>query len=364
MTTASEDAIVDLLERAAEQATAGDVAGAGALAAEAAALQPSGDPDRLDTFVFAAQLLDSAGQHEAAADAWAAAALEPQDDAGRARALTAEGESSRLAGQWGRAVDSHRLALTLAESTLGESVETASIAQNLAMVFKYTGRFDDAEVLYLRALAIAEAAGEHRLVAVICHNLGGLAHARGDHAIGIPWARRSIEVRATLDDPVALATDRGALAGLLIDAGEIDEAAVLLRTARDVFVAHLGDGHHEVAVVDGNLATIALRTGDLHAAEHHARAALAGKERHLGPQHPELAVTLTTLGTIRRRLGDAAAAVKLHRRALDLLAPSVEPGHPLLAAIEENLAIATEEAATPRPRRTGRRRTERRTRRR
>lgn len=351
MANVSEDSVVELLERAAELATVGDLAGAGALAADAAALLPDDEPDRHDTFAFAGQLLDRAGRHEAAADAWAAAAAAADDDADRARALTAEGESSRLAGLWPRAVEAHSWALSLAEASFGESIPTASIAQNLAMVFKYTGRFDDAEALYTRALSIAETAGEDRLVAVICHNLGGLAHARGNHEDGIAWARRSIAVRATLDDPVALAADRGALAGLLIEAGELDEAAEHLHAAREVFAAHLGQDDHEVAVVDGNLATVALRTGDLDAAERHARAALAGKERRLGPRHPELAVTLTTLGTIRRQRGDAAGAVALHRRALQLLAPSVEPGHPLLETIEENLAIATEETharGTPR----------------
>ncbi len=210
------------------------------------------------------------------------------------------------------------------------------------MTFKYTGRFADAEALYRRALSIAEATGEARPAAGICHNLGGLAHARGDAAAGIPWARRSVAIREQLDEPPALAADRGALAGLLIEVGELGEAVELLDAARAVFVAHLGAEDYEVAVIDGNLATIALRRNDLPTAERRARAALAGKEHRLGRTHPELAVTLTTLGTVRRRRGDAAGAVELHRRALEALTPAVEPEHPLLQTIEENMAVALE----------------------
>lgn len=356
MQAVTEDRVADLLERAAALAAAGEAAEAGAIALEAAALLPIGDPDRHDTLVSAAQLLDRGGRHDAAADAWATAAADAPDDAARVRARTAEGEAARLAGQWARAAEVHARALAHAESAFGETLETAAVAQNLAVVFKYTGRFSEADALYHRALAIAEDAGDDHLVAVICHNLGGLGHARGDHAAGIPWARRAVAVREQLDEPLGLAADRGALAGLLIEAGEVVEAAEQLSAAREVFVAYLGEDDHEVAVIDGNLATVALRTGDLRAAEGHARAALAGKERRLGEGHPELAVTLTTLGTIRRRRGDAAGAVALHRRARDLLAPAVEPDHPLLRTIEENLEIAIEETGPSRSRRRRRRR--------
>jgi tetratricopeptide (TPR) repeat protein len=350
VTPTVQDRVAELLEEAARLAGAGDGAAAGALALEAAALLPHGDPDRHRAFASAAALLAAAGRHATAADAWAYAAEAAHDDVPRARALTAEGESARLAGMWWRAIEAHEQALTLAEATDGSSVDTAIIAQNLAITRKYTGRFDEAEPLYHRALAIAERCGEQRLVAVVCHNLGGLAHARGDHAAGIPWARRAIAERGSLDDPVGLAADQGALAGLLIDAGQPAEARRLLDDARGVVVAHHGEDHHEVAVIDGNLAAVALAGGDLVAAERRARAALRVKERTLGPDHPELAVTLTTLGTVRRRRGDYREAARLHRRALALLRPAVEAGHPLLATIEDNLAAAEQPRGTTVPR--------------
>ena len=341
MTPTADDRVTELLEEAARVATDGEDAEAGAVALEAATLLPVGDPDRHSTFASAGALLARAGRHLMAADAWSGAAAAAPDDLGRARYLTAEGEAARLAGAWWRSVDAHERALVLAEAHDEASLVTAVIAQNLAMTFKYTGRFEEAEPLYRRALVIAERQGEQRLVAVICHNLGGLAHARGDHAAGIPWARRSVRERESLDNPVGLAADRGALAGLLIDAGDLVEARELLNDARRVFVEHLGDDHHEVAVVDGNLAAVALATDDLAAAERHARSALRVKEHLLGSEHPELAVTLTTLGSIRRRRGDHREAARLHRRALAVLRPAVDPAHPLLRTIQDNLEVAT-----------------------
>ena len=172
--TPTEDRVAELLEDAARLAGNGEAEAAGLLSLEAAALLPDGDPDRHRAFASAGTLLAAAGRHAMAADAWAGAATDAPDHMVRARDLTAEGEAARLAGLWWRAIDAHERALALAEAMHGSSVDTAIIAQNLAMTFKYTGRFDEAERLYRRALAIAEGRGRRQLVAVICHNLGGL----------------------------------------------------------------------------------------------------------------------------------------------------------------------------------------------
>ena len=236
--------------------------------------------------------------------------------------------------------------LRLAERALGESVATAVAAQNLAVTYKYRGAFDAAEVLLMRALAIGETVDDRRLVAVVCHNLGGLAHARGDPAGGVAWARGAVQIREDLgDDPLALAADRGALAGLLIDLRELDEAERLLTAARTTFVDRLGEGDLEVAIIDGSLAAVALGRGALDDAERHARAALAKKEMRLGLAHPDLVTTLTTLGTIRRQQGACHEAETLNRRALALLGPLVGIGHPLHRTITRNLERAWRELA-------------------
>ncbi|MEY2434035.1 MAG: hypothetical protein QOC92_3760 [Acidimicrobiaceae bacterium] len=266
----------------------------------------------------------------------------------RAAAHAAQGESAWRAGAWTDAAGAQRQALDLVAGTLGECVQTAIVAQNLAVTFKHLGRFDEAERLYRRALTIAEQAGHHRLIASICHNLGGLAHARGESPRGVPWARRSVSIRERLaDDAIALAADRGALAGLLLDSGDVDEAVELLHAARQTFDEH-GD-ELEVAIVDGNLAAAELRRGALNDAEAYARSALARKEAALGSSSPELAVTLTTLGTIRRQQGAPSGAVQLHQRALALLRPEAEADHPLVRAIEDNLAIAEAETTDVSP---------------
>ena len=334
-------AVADLVEEAAALATA-DPGRAAERAQHAASLLPDGHDERHAILAFAAQLFDLAARQHDAADAWADAASAATDPAARARCLARQGEAARLAGRWAEAETAHREAVALADQHFGAgSRETAAASHNLAVTYKYTGRFDEAERLHLGALDVATAIGDDAFAATILHNLGGLAHARGAHADGERWARRSVELRErTGDDPVALAADRGALAALLIGLDRHDEAETLLLEAHATFVAELGAGHHEVGVVEGNLAAVALARHALEDAEAHARRALALKEAHLGPAHPELAPTLTTLGTIRRRRGDGREAAALHQRAIAVLEPSVDPDHPLLETIRANLRAA------------------------
>lgn len=330
------------LEQAAAKANAGDLAGAAECARRAGGLLAEDDPDRRETLVQAAQLFASAGRHADAAEVWAEAAACGASDAERARDLAWQGSEARHAGRWAEAEAVGRRALELADTAMARSTRAyADIAHLLGVTYKYTGRFDEAERLYRQALDVAEAEDDEEFVATICHNLGGLAHARGAYAEGEPWARRAVDVRERSGaDALVIATDRGALAALLIGLGHRDEAKELLRRCRDDLASALGTDHYEIGAVDANLATLALAEGDLEAAELHARTALRIKERSLGADHPDLAPTLTTLGTIRRRGGDVVEAIELHERALEVLRDVVDPGHPLIAKVRNNLAAA------------------------
>lgn len=337
----SSDEAADLLERAAECAGP-HPGGAGELAMRAAGLL--GPEDAHDAVTAAGWLFTAAGDMTRAGEAWVRAVELAGDEQARAVDLSNLGNVARQAGRWAESVASHRRAYALASKQCGaDSEQAAAAGHNLAVTLKYTGGFEEAERLYRAALENATAAGNQAFAAVICHNLGGLSHARGTPADGVRWARQGLALRDNAD-PLAVAADEGALAALLIATGEHEEAEQLLTRCRAAFVELLGPDDYEVAVVDANLATLALARDDLNAAQTHAERALAGKNATRGAEHPDLAPTLTTLGTIRRRLGRHADAVELHQRALDVLAPHVDPEHPLLDTIRANLGIASQEA--------------------
>ena len=71
----------------------------------------------------------------------------------------------------------------------------------LAVVFKYTSRFNEAGRLYRSALAITKRTQGPNACAVasILHNLGGLEHSWGRFAKGEPFARRSVAAWPTIE---------------------------------------------------------------------------------------------------------------------------------------------------------------------
>src|SRR5207249_6098911 len=110
--------------------------------------------------------------------------------------LARKGEICRERGEYREAEALYGQALALAEESFQNGdLELAELFNNAAVLYKYTGRFNDARRLYWRALRIVKAAGDHRLLAGLYHNIGGLEHARGRFRRGEVFARRSVRER-------------------------------------------------------------------------------------------------------------------------------------------------------------------------
>ena len=213
-------------------------------------------------------------------------------------------------------------ALPLARDAFGPGdSDTVATENELAILCKYTGRFDEAEALYRHVLAVIEA--DSAVAAAIYHNLAGLAHSRGRYADGEPWARRSVEVHtATLgpDHPDTVA-DSAQLGSLLDALGRSDEAEALFRDAIARFERLLGPDHYEVAVNAANLAVLLAREGGTRAAEAEAlyRRAVEIKTRVLGPHNAEVGTVTNNLGVLLAELGRVSEAEDLFARALPVL---------------------------------------------
>jgi Flp pilus assembly protein TadD len=221
------------------------------------------------------------------------------------------------------------------------SIEVAAIENDLGMTFRYAGRFDDAERAYRRVQEIIEE--QHPVdpsdLATLYHNLGGLAHARGDHAAAEPLARRAVEIRSIAAGPRAVSTllDRSAYVAILAGLGRFDDAETEIRDVLPGLVEALGDGDVEVAVARSNLAAIVQRRGDLAQAEALYRKALAAREAFAGLDSSTLAIPLSNLATVLRMQGRRQEARALLERAVLVLKDAVRPDHPALRAILRNL---------------------------
>jgi tetratricopeptide (TPR) repeat protein len=262
------------------------------------------------------------------------------------RAEIARADLIRKRGRLDEAEAACRLALRRAEQNLPpDDLLIAEALNALGVIHKFEGRYVEAEPLYRRALGIVEAGGggaEHE--ATLLHNLGGLAHSRGDFAAGEPLARRSVELREGLwgREHPAVAADREAWGALLEGMGRLADAERAYRDALAVFEASLGPGSLEAASSLTALASVQHTRGDLDDALVSYRRALGIRQAKLGPHHFDLALTLNNLAMLLVDRGDRDEARVTLGRAHTIFEASLGPEHPHTRAAAANLAALSE----------------------
>jgi tetratricopeptide (TPR) repeat protein len=238
------------------------------------------------------------------------------------RALACVAGIDRQLGAYAAAERGFRATLAETKRVLGpRDLDIASLLNNLGVLRKYQGRFDEAVVFYRRALPLLKAearrSGEGGALATLYHNLGGIEHARGRYAAGEPHARRSVALREAELGPnhIAVAADVAALAALVEGRGRLDEAAALYSRALAIFRRKLGPRSAEVALDLAGLASVRQAQGRLAEAGRLYARALALQERVFGRRHPEVAMTLNNFAALERERGELSRARQLYARA-------------------------------------------------
>ena len=243
----------------------------------------------------------------------------------------------RLAGDFGVATARLRAVLDRASAALGEaSLPVASAASALGVVHKHASDFDAAEAAYRRAAAAVAgmADPDPLLEAGLLHNLGGLAHSRGDAATGIPLAERGAALRAEAlgTSHPDVARDLNALGALYHLAGRHDDAAHAYGRALTVFEDSYGPRHFEVAMACANLAVLRGDQGDYAQAESLGHRSLDILTAVLGPDDAEVGLTLLNLAAAAAGQHKMAEAGELASRAARILAGRLPAGHPHVLA--------------------------------
>jgi tetratricopeptide (TPR) repeat protein len=255
----------------------------------------------------------------------------------------------QLSGEYGSAMNRLDAALARAGAVFGESsLAVVSAANSLGMARKAAGELDAAEAAYQRAeTALRGLVDPDPLIeAGLLHNRGGLAHARGDAAAGIPPAERGAALRTSLlgADHPDVARDLNALGALYQLGGRLDEAGRAYGQALAVFEHCYGPDHFEVAMTCANLAALQAELGHYEEAEALGRRSLRIFEDILGPHDAEVGLTLLNLATAVAGQGRPDEALALARQSVRILAARLPAGHPHLEAASQVLASYAEPA--------------------
>jgi tetratricopeptide (TPR) repeat protein len=263
----------------------------------------------------------------------------------RARTMGLIGEICRMRGDFVRAEASLQEALGIVAAEFGEASEhVADARNNLAILYKACGRFDEGLHLYQEALdTVVKLKGEDCLASsVIYHNIGGILHSKGDFNAAEPPGRKAWEISRRLlgeDDPRTL-FDAVAYAAILDGLQRDSESEAIYRRSLVIFEKIFGLEHYDVASNLHNLAAVLCSRGDLDESERLYRRALAIKEKLLGAESPEAALTRNNLGALLNRKGRPKEAAALLQSAVQTLQSRLAPDHPHLTFARANLESA------------------------
>jgi tetratricopeptide (TPR) repeat protein len=203
---------------------------------------------------------------------------------------------------------------------------------------KFAGRYEEAAAAYARALPVAEALVESdpQLLATLLHNLGGLAHSRGDDASAELLARRGLTLRESCCGPedAAVAADAAALAAILEGLERFEAAEALYRRALAIWEAEGDD--YEMGMTLNGLAAVIRFSGRALEAEPLFRRALRLLEDDRGAGHPDTATVRNNLAMLLNATGRADVALSLLETALGDLEAMVGTEHPATRDVRAN----------------------------
>jgi tetratricopeptide (TPR) repeat protein len=225
------------------------------------------------------------------------------------------------------------IAVDLALRWLGtDHDETAVARANLAVAYKFAGRFPAALALYTEVLEHFErsqgGSASPTLIA-LHHNIGGLHHAMGDADAAEAPARKAWEMAHAVYGANALATllESVAYAAVMDAQGRHAAALAHCEAAHAGLLLLLGPEHAEVASVLHNMGATLAALGRCGEAEAAYREALRVWHKLQGPSSMDGALTSIGLAGVLNRQAAFAEASELLARAAAALDGQIEPGH-------------------------------------
>ena len=220
------------------------------------------------------------------------------------------------------------------------------LLRSAAETFYTMGRYDKAEPLLRRLLAMDEASygPDHPEVARDLNNLAVLLQATNRLSEAEPLMRRALEIDEASYGPdhPNVARDLNNLAQLLQATDRLSEAEPLMRRALEIDEASFGSDHPDVARDLNNLALLLNATNRLSEAEPLMRRALTIDEASLGPDHPNVGRDLGNLGSLLQAGGKPDEGKKLLERALSIFEKRFDANHPHVQWAKRRLATFEE----------------------
>jgi CHAT domain-containing protein/Flp pilus assembly protein TadD len=269
-----------------------------------------------------------------------------------ARALNELAELYRESGRYEQAERTFLEALDLYRSSLGRAHrETGYALNNLAILYRTTGQYALAEKLYHEATAIFRRSlpAGHPDLAIHLNNLALLYDSAGLYDLAQPLYQEAIGIleAAGLTRDLQYAHLLNNVGLLYCETGEPEKAVPLLQRAVGIR-RRLPGGSPLFGISLGNAGVALQRLGRLDEAEAALVEAVAVVSGAWGPDHPVVLGFRMSLGVLQQTRGQIEAAETTYRETLAGLRRAFRDLHPAVGKGLTNLAMLC--ARTGRPR--------------
>jgi tetratricopeptide (TPR) repeat protein len=252
-------------------------------------------------------------------------------------------EFYRVTGKYSEAEPLYVRSLAICEEQGKNHPDTATSLSNFALLYYFMGKYSEAELLYLRSLAIREEqlGDNHPSTASSLNNLAGLYESMGRYSEAEPLSIRSLTIREEQlgEEHPDTATSLNNLAGLYSHTGRYSEAEPLYIRSLVIKEEQLGDNHPSTATSLNNLASLYESTGRYSEAEPLYLRSLAIIEEQLGENHPSTATSLNNLAGLYKSTGRYSEAKPLYVRSIQIAETTLGVDHPNTQIFRNNLSV-------------------------
>ncbi|MEG3877276.1 tetratricopeptide repeat protein [Microcoleus sp. herbarium7] len=213
----------------------------------------------------------------------------------------------------------------------------------IALLYKFQGRYSEAEPLYLQALDIGRQwLGEDNLsLANLLNNLAEIYREQGRYLEAELLCLQALEINSRVlgkDNP-SLALKLNNLAVIYKFQARYSEAEIMYLQALEIHKKSLPKNHNDLAATLNNLALLYQSQGRYSEAEPLYLQAVEIDRRSLPEDHPSLAIDINNLAGLYRSQERYSEAEPLYLQAVEIDRRSLPEDHPSLANHLNNLAL-------------------------
>ena len=249
----------------------------------------------------------------------------------------------RAQGRYEEAIELFELALQSDLKSFGEGHPTvARTRNNLALVYDNQGRYEEAIKLYQLALQsdLKSFGKDHPYVAISRNNLAGVYKAQGRYEEAIELYELALQsgLKSLGEDHPSVATRRNNLASVYRAQGRYEEAIELYQLTLQSDLKSFSEDHPYVAISRNNLALVYRAQGRYEEAIELFELALQSDLKNFGEDHPNVATLRNNLAAVYYAQGRYEEAIKLYELALQSDLKSFGEDHPNVARTRNNLA--------------------------